>query len=83
VGWVDDRHGYFLPADGVHLFAQDVLDFGQGSFGEVQVGENPRPERTDESGPHQEFVAFDLGLGRGLAQGLAEELTNSHIDPPF
>ena len=72
VGRVDDRHRDLLPADRVHLVAQDGFDLLHRAFGEMQVGEDARPERTDEPGAHQQAVADHLGFRRGVAQGLAE-----------
>jgi hypothetical protein len=48
----------------------------------VQVCEDAGPERSNEPGPHEQLVAEDIRLGRGVAQGLTEELTEFHLKSP-
>ena len=47
-----------------------------------QIAEHPGGQLADESGPQQELVAGDVGLGGSLAQGLAEQLAHAHEGLP-
>ena len=78
VGRVHDRHGDLLPADGVDLLADDRLDLVEGAARQRQVAEDPARQLPDEAGPQQQHVAGDFGVGRGLAQRLAELGAHSH-----
>ena len=72
-------HHQLLAAGGVHLLADDVLDFAQGAPGQGQVGIDAGRHLVDEAGPQHEAVAGRFRLGRVLPQGLGHQLGESHI----
>ena len=77
---MDGGHHQLLAAGGVHLFADDVHDALKGAPGEGEEGVDAGGDLVDEAGAEEELVGGDLGLRRGLAEGLSEELCHTHID---
>ena len=78
IGRMHHRHADFLAADGIHFFADDVFDFAKSAFGQGQIRENTAGQLADETTAQQQLVARHFGIGRILAQSLAEQLTHSH-----
>ncbi len=56
LGGMDHRHLHLLPADGVHLLADDLLDSLGDREAERQQGVDARAELPDIAGPHEELV---------------------------
>ena len=67
-GGVNHRHRNLLPADGVHLSADDAHNVHQGALGQRQIAENARCQRPDEPGAQQQLMTDHFGLGGGLSQ---------------
>ena len=74
LGRVDDRHQHLLPADRVHLLADDLLDLLDDAVTQRQQAEEPGAERSDHRGAQHELVADDLDVARRFAQGAAEHV---------
>ncbi len=72
VGRVHDRHGDFLPANGINFFTDDIFNFGQRSSPQRQVAINTSGQRPDESGLEEEHMAGDFGLSRNVSQCLTK-----------
>ena len=64
----------FLRADGVHLFADDVLDLAQYLQAQGQPGVHAGGRAADVTGADQQLVAGDLGVYGVLAQSAHEEV---------
>jgi hypothetical protein len=67
-----------LAAGGVHLLADDLADLEEGAPAEGKVAVDAGGGLGDEAGAQEELVIRRLGLGGGLAQGLAEEVSQAH-----
>ena len=63
-----------LPADRVHLLADDLLDLPVDAPAERQVRPEPGAHLADEAAADEQLVADRLRVGRVLAQGRKEEL---------
>ena len=61
-------------ADFVHFFADNGDDLVKRALAEEQIGVNAGRQLADVTRPHQEFMACDFGVGRGLAKGGDKEL---------
>ncbi len=79
---MNNRHGEFLPADGIHLLADDLHDLCHGTVGKRQVAENARTKRADVTGAQQQLVPGSFCIGRGFAQGLTKQAGKFHARPP-
>ena len=73
VGGVHDRHLHLLPADGVDLLADDLLDALLHPEAERQQGVDAGAELAQVAGAHQQPMRRHLGVGRVVAQGGEEE----------
>ena len=71
---MDDRHQHLLPADGVHLLADDLLDLADHPPAERQQAEDAGAERADQRRPQHQPVAGQLDVARRLAQRPAEQV---------
>src|SRR5277367_1258860 len=63
-----------LLADAVHFLPDNALNLVNGALTQEEIGVDARAYLTDISGAEQKFVACDLGISRGFAQGGDEEL---------
>ena len=77
-GGVEGREVDLLRADGIHLFAHDLLDLEQRPLGEKQVAVDASGELADVARAQQKLMARELGLGRSFAQGRDEEIGPEH-----
>ena len=73
-----DRHGDFLPADRVHLLADDGLDLVQTAARQRQIRIDARAEGLNEAGARKQLVAGQLRISRRVAQSLEECFGLSH-----
>ena len=64
----------FLRTDGVHLFADDVLDLAQYLQAQGQPGVHAGGCAADVTGADQQLVAGDLSVYGVLAQSAHEEV---------
>jgi hypothetical protein len=71
---MDDRHQQFLPADGVHLLTNDLLDLAHDSPAQRQQAVDARAERTHQRGAQHQAVAGQLDVARRLAQRPTEQV---------
>src|SRR5690606_18567260 len=78
VGGVDDRHLHLLPADGVDLLADHLLDPLLDPEPERQQRVDAGAELPDVAGAHEQAVRNHLGLRRIVPQGHEEELRQAH-----
>ena len=67
-----------LGADGVHLFAHDVLDLAQRAGAEGQISVNACHLLADESGAQQQDVAGDLRFRGNFPQRIQIHVRCSH-----
>ena len=74
VGGMDDRHQQLLPADGVHLLADDLLDLAHDPPAERQQAVDARAERPDQGRPQHQSVTGQLDVARRLTQRPAEQV---------
>ncbi len=79
---IHHRHRDLLPANHIHLLADDVLDLRHRTSRQRQVAEDARCQLADKARPHQQLVAGDLRLGGRIAQRLSEKLCHTHRRPP-
>jgi hypothetical protein len=63
-----------LPADCVHLLADDLLHLAVDPPAEWEVRPQPGADLSDEPAPDEELVADRLRVGGILAQGRQEQL---------
>ena len=68
------REQDLLPADGVHLIADDAFDVAQHAQPEWQPAVQPGRDRSDVAGADQQLVADDFGVCGVVAQGAQEQL---------
>src|SRR5262249_46717656 len=68
LGRMEDGHRDLLPADRVHLLADDRVDLVDDPLPERQVDVDPRGELADEPGPDHELVTDRLSVGWVLPQ---------------
>jgi len=78
IGRVHHGHVHFLPADGVHFFANDALDIADHPPAERHQRENARAERANHPRSLHQLVAGQLDIGRSLSQGTTEEIRHTH-----
>jgi len=78
LGGLHHGHGAFHGARAVHLLAHDRLHLADDAQPHGHVAVDAGPQLLDETGPHHELVADDLGIGRSLFQGGNEELGSFH-----
>ena len=78
LGGEEHRHGDLLPADGVHLLADDGVDLVEHPLAEREVDVDAGGELADEAGPHHEAVAHRLRVGGVVAQGGDEAAVPAH-----
>lgn len=69
LGWIERRQVHLLPADGVHLLANDLLDFEERALGQEQVAVDAGRKLAHVAGAQQQLMAGDLGFGGVLTQG--------------
>ena len=74
VGRMDDRHQQLLPADGVHLLADDLLDLAHDPPAQRQQAVDARAQRSHQRGAQHQTVAGQLDVARRLAQRPAEQV---------
>jgi len=78
LGGLEGGHDDLLAADAVHLLADDLLDLAHDAPAEREVGEDAGGELLDEAGAEHELEVGAVGLGGGVAEGLAEEMGKAH-----
>ena len=71
---VKDRLEHLLPADRVHLLADDLLDLPVHAPAERQERPQARADLADVAAAHEQLVESRLGVGGRLAQGRKKEL---------
>jgi hypothetical protein len=74
LGWCQDGAEHLLPADRVHLLADDLDDLLVHAPAEGQVAPEARADLADEAAAHEQPVRGRLGVGRRIAQRREEEL---------
>ena len=78
VGRVHDRHLHLLPADGVDLLADDLLDPLLHPKAERQERVDAGSELAQVAAAHEQPMRRHLGIGRVVAQGGEEETREAH-----
>src|SRR5665647_1635232 len=68
----------YLPADGVHLLAHNLLDFEERALGQEQVAVDAGRKLAHVAGAQQQLMAGDLGFGGVLTQGRDEQVAPPH-----
>ena len=63
LGRVQDRHGHFLAADGVHLLADDPVDLLHDPDARREVDIESRRKLAHKARTHHELVRHRLGVG--------------------
>ena len=76
------RHGQLLPADGVYLLAEYLLDLLERPLRQRKVREYAGGELADIAGAERQLMRGNLGIGWCLAQGRAEQF-RSRMAIPF
>ena len=71
------REEDLLAADRRHLLTDDVFDLAQHPQTQRQPAVQPRSDRPDITGPDQQLVAGNFGVGRVVAQGAEEQLRHA------
>ena len=71
-----------LPANRIHLVADDLLDLAQHPQAQRQPAVQPGPDRADVAGADQQLVAGHLGVGRVVAQRAQEQLGHAGDHSP-
>jgi hypothetical protein len=69
-----DRHEHLLPADRVHLLADDLHDLLVHAPSEGEKRPEARAHLSDEATPNEQHVARGLRVRGCLAQGRQKEL---------
>ncbi len=77
-GGVEGREVDLLRADGIHLFAHDLLDLEQRPLGQKQVAVDARGELAHVARAQEKLMARELGLGRRFAQRRDEKARPEH-----
>jgi len=76
------RQQYFLPAEGCHLRAKDRLNPAQHPQAQRQPGVDAGRQRPHQPGADGQTVALQRRVRRGVAQGPAKKLLESHCRLP-
>src|SRR6266404_1165194 len=79
LGGVQDGHGHLLPADGVHLLADDPVHAVEHALAERQPDVDAGRELPDETGAQHQLVAARLRVRGVLPQGGHERLRQPHL----
>ena len=74
LGGREHRHLHLLPADRVHLLADDLDDLLVDAPAQRHVRPQPGRDLADEAAAHEQLVADRLRVGGRVAQGRQEEL---------
>ncbi len=72
--WSQDGHEHLLPADRIHLLADDLDDLLVDAPSERQERPHPRRDLPDVTAANEELVRDRFGVRRRFAQGRDEQL---------
>ena len=78
LGRVDDGHLHLLPADGIDLLADDLLDAVADPLAQRQQRIDARPELADVARAQQQPMRRHLGIGGVVAERGEEQVGESH-----